>query len=61
VFELAVVGLDRIVHVSLDVVPRLRDQLVEHPGVDRRGVGDDLARRFNVDSVRRKNLVRVAW
>ena len=44
VFELAVIGLDRIVRVSLDVMPRRRDQLVEHGRVDRGGVGDHLAR-----------------
>ena len=36
VFELAVIGLDRIVRVPLDVMPRRRDQLVEHGRVDRR-------------------------
>jgi hypothetical protein len=42
-FESAVVSLDRVVGVLLDVVPRLRDQLVEHAGVDRGGGGDHLA------------------
>jgi hypothetical protein len=43
VFELAVIGLDRVVRVLLDVVPCLRDQLIQHAGVDRVGVGDHLA------------------
>jgi hypothetical protein len=43
VLQSTVIGLDRIIGVLLDVVPRLRDQLVEHGGVDRGGVGDDLA------------------
>jgi hypothetical protein len=42
VFELAVISLDRIVGVLLDVVPCLRDRPVEDGGVDRGGVGDDL-------------------
>jgi hypothetical protein len=45
VFELAVVGLDRVVGILLDVVPRRRDEVVEHGRVDRCGVGDDLVRR----------------
>ena len=43
VFELAVVSFDRVVGVLLDVTPCRRDQLVEHAGVDRSGVGDDFA------------------
>jgi hypothetical protein len=35
-----VVGLDRIVGVSFDVVPGRRDELLEHGRVDRGGVGD---------------------
>ncbi|WP_345138332.1 hypothetical protein, partial [Dactylosporangium darangshiense] len=34
------VGLDRIVGVLLDVVPRPRDQLVKDRGIDRGGVGN---------------------
>jgi hypothetical protein len=34
VLELAVIGLDRIIGVLLDVVPRRRDQVVEDGGVD---------------------------
>jgi hypothetical protein len=40
-----VIGLDRIVLILLDVVPGRGKQLVEYAGVDRRGVGDHLARR----------------
>nr|WP_207232733.1 hypothetical protein [Micromonospora kangleipakensis] len=43
--ELAVIGLDRIVRVPLDVVPGRGDQVVEHRWVDRGGVGDDFAGR----------------
>jgi len=35
VFELAVIGLDRIVRMPLHVMPRRRNQLVEDRGVDR--------------------------
>jgi hypothetical protein len=45
VFELAVIGLDRIVRMPLDVMPRRRNQLVEDRGVDRGGVGNHLGRR----------------
>src|SRR6266511_2364935 len=38
------VGLDRVVRVLLDVVPCPGQQLVEHCGVDRGGVGDHLGR-----------------
>ncbi|WP_425413164.1 hypothetical protein [Micromonospora matsumotoense] len=34
VLELAVISLDRTVRVPLDVVPRRRDQAVQHPDVD---------------------------
>ena len=44
--ELAVIGLDPVVGIPLDVVPCGRDQLVEHGRVDRRRVGDDLGRRY---------------
>jgi hypothetical protein len=44
VFELAVVGLDRVVGVLFDVVPRRGHQLVEGGRVYRCGVGDDLGR-----------------
>jgi len=44
VFQPAVVGFDRIVGEPFDVMPGRRDQLVEHPRVDRGGVGDHLAR-----------------
>ena len=44
-FELAVIGLDRIVGVPFDVMPRRRDQFLEHGRVDGGRVGDDLARR----------------
>jgi hypothetical protein len=40
VFQLAVIGLDRIVRVLLDVMPRRGQQLGEHAGIDGRGVGD---------------------
>jgi hypothetical protein len=43
VFELTVIGFDRIVGMPFDVVPGLRDQLIQHGGVGRGGVGDDLA------------------
>jgi hypothetical protein len=46
-FELTMVGLDRIVRVLLDVVPRRRNQLAEHTGVDGRGVGDHRSPRSN--------------
>jgi hypothetical protein len=45
VFELAVVGFDPVVRPAFDVMPRRRQQLIEHPWVDRRGVGHDLDRR----------------
>ncbi|GAB3832564.1 hypothetical protein GCM10027610_024920 [Dactylosporangium cerinum] len=38
------IGLDRIVGVPLDVMPRRRQQLVEHGRVHLRRVGDHLAR-----------------
>jgi len=38
--KLSVIGLDRVVGVSLDVVPRGRDQLVERRRVDRRRFAD---------------------
>jgi hypothetical protein len=44
VLELTVIGLDRVVRVPLDVVPGRRQQLIQHPGIDRRSVGDHLAR-----------------
>jgi DNA-binding CsgD family transcriptional regulator len=44
-FQLAVVGFDAVVRVPLGAVPGSRSQLVEHPGVDRGLVGDDLDRR----------------
>jgi hypothetical protein len=43
-FEPSVVGLNRVVDVPLDVVPRRRDQFVEHDWVDRGGDGDHLGR-----------------
>jgi hypothetical protein len=43
VFELAVIGLYRIVCVLLDVVPRLRDQLVKQPGIPPAVVGPAVA------------------
>jgi hypothetical protein len=42
--ELAVIGLDRIIRILLDVMPRRGQHLIENGGIDRRGVGDDLAR-----------------
>ena len=45
VLELTVIGLDRIVRVPFDVMPRRRDQLLKHARIDRGGVGDHLARR----------------
>jgi hypothetical protein len=42
VLEPAVVGLDRVVRVRLDVVPCLRDELVKHRGVRRGGVSEPL-------------------
>jgi hypothetical protein len=45
VLELAVVGLDRLVRVRLDVMPGRRGEFVEHGWVDRGGVGDHLAGR----------------
>jgi hypothetical protein len=44
VLELTVIGFDRFVRVLLDVVPRGGNQLSEHAGVDRRGVGDHFVR-----------------
>jgi predicted transposase YbfD/YdcC len=44
VLELAVIGLDRIVRMALDVMPRLRHQFLEHSRVDRSGIGDHLDR-----------------
>jgi hypothetical protein len=38
------IGLHRVIGVPLDVVPRRRDQLVEHRRVDRCAVGDHLGR-----------------
>jgi hypothetical protein len=40
VFELTVVGLDRIVRVSFELMRRRGHQLREDGGVDRGGVGD---------------------
>ena len=40
----AVIGLDRIVGVLLDVVPRRRNQFLQDAGVGRCGVGGHLAR-----------------
>jgi hypothetical protein len=40
--ELAVVGLDRVVRILLDVIPRRGQQLIKGRGVDRGGVGDHL-------------------
>jgi hypothetical protein len=40
----AVIGFDRVVGVLLDHVPRVGNQLVEHPWVGRRPVGRDLGR-----------------
>jgi hypothetical protein len=40
-----VVALDAVVGMLLDVMPRGRDQLVQHRWVHRRGVGDHLAGR----------------
>ncbi|WP_243710129.1 hypothetical protein [Micromonospora sp. KC213] len=45
VLELAVVGLDRIVGMPFDVVPRRRDQVLEHPRIERVRVGDNFAGR----------------
>ena len=45
VFELAVVGLDEVVGVLLDVVPGRGEEFVEYGGVDRGRVGDHLAGR----------------
>jgi hypothetical protein len=44
VLELAVVGLDAVVGVAFDVVPRRRNQLVEDCRIHRRRVGDHLGR-----------------
>jgi hypothetical protein len=38
------IGLNRIVRVLLDVVPRRRHEFVEYRRVDRCGVGDHLDR-----------------
>jgi hypothetical protein len=43
VLELTVIGFDGIVLVLLEVVPGRGQQRVERGGVDRRGVGDDIA------------------
>jgi len=42
VLELAVVGFHPVVGVAFDVVPRRRDQFIEHHRVHRRSVGDHL-------------------
>jgi hypothetical protein len=39
-------GLNRVVGVLLDVVPGRGQDLVEHGGIDRRGVSDHLARDY---------------
>jgi hypothetical protein len=44
-FQLRVVGLDPVIGVPLDVVPRRRPQRVEDPRVRGCPVGDDLGRR----------------
>jgi hypothetical protein len=44
VLELAVIGLDRIVRMVFDVMPRRRHQVLEHGRVDRGGIGDHLNR-----------------
>ncbi len=55
-FELAVIGLDRIVGVLLNVVPRGRQQLVEHTRVDgAAAVTTSLGGIFRVCSARVKN------
>jgi hypothetical protein len=41
-----VIGFYRIVRVLLGVLPCHGNQLIENGGVDRRGIGDDLARRY---------------
>jgi hypothetical protein len=38
------IGLDRVVRVLLDMVPRRRHQFFEHDRIDRRRVNDHLAR-----------------
>ena len=43
-FELTVIGFYRIIRVLLDVMPRRRQQLIDHGGIDRRGVSDHLVR-----------------
>jgi hypothetical protein len=43
VFEPTVISLCRVVGMLLDVMPGRGDELVEHRGVDRGGVGDHLA------------------
>jgi hypothetical protein len=43
-FEPTVIGLDNIVRVSLEHVPRLRCELLDHSRVDRSPVGRDLHR-----------------
>jgi hypothetical protein len=42
--ESVVISLDRIVRMTLDVMPRHWDQFLEHSNIDRGGVGDDLNR-----------------
>jgi hypothetical protein len=39
-YEPAVIGFYRIIGVLLNVLPRRRDQLMQHAGVDRAGMGD---------------------
>jgi hypothetical protein len=37
-----VISFDAVIVVSLNVMPRRWDQLIEHPRIDRCGVGHDL-------------------
>ena len=45
VFESAVIGLDALVFIAFDVMPRGGNQRFDDPQVDRRSIGDDVGRR----------------
>jgi hypothetical protein len=60
VFEPAVIGLDPVAGILLDVMPRGGDQLVKDERVDRGGVGDDLGGiTFKVVSARSRTKARL--
>jgi hypothetical protein len=50
-----VIGLDRIIRILLDVMPRRGQHLIENGGIDRRGVTTSLGLTFSVRMARVKN------